>query len=838
MADWQRALVVATAPAGLTPSLPDAPTLNDSASTTAFAAASVEQQTFDVPIVVQNPYKGLRAFTEADAADFFGRTGLTRRLLEAYDERERQRRKLEQAQALAEERRRAAGRLRLRAYLLAGALVLASLAALAAGSFARSAQGSFRHAEGLRLATEASAALERGESGDLPALLALRSLGYERTPQGVEALRGALEAPFPALGFVGHTDAVQAVAFSPDGSQALTGSADTTARLWDARSGEQLRVFQGHTGAISDVAFSPDGKYALTGSADKTARLWDVTTGEQLQLFKGHFDEVWAVAFTPDGASVLTGSRDYTARLWNIATGEQQRLFPIGAAVYRLALSPDGRHMVSATRSDYSGALPKLWDVTTGKDEIVYFGHRGEMTDVVFGPDGTQVLTAASDQTARLWDAQSGAELRRFEGHTDGVESVAVTPDGTHLLTGSRDGTARLWELATGRQIRVYGGHAGAVLSVALSPDGRQLLTGGSDGTARLWETLATAEPLTLYGHRDAVESVAISPNGGRILTSSLDHSARLWDAASGQPLHELSGHVDLFSATFSPDGRYVVTGGIDVGSDAWRLWDVETGVLLRVIAMVGISARAAFTPDGRNFISAGYVTDEGGNNDSALSVFDVTTGSELRRIFLDPVNTLTLSPDGEILAVVPAVSADSTARNDLRVELYTMASGDLLRTLSGHTDTINSVAFSPDGKHMLTGAGPADLTARLWDTTTGEELRAFKGHGNSISSVAFSPDGGQVLTGSLDGTARLWDTATGEQLRHFSGHGGAVYAVAFAPDGKAVLTGGADKTAKLWHLDDADLVRIACVALTRDLTSEERSRFSITDTAATCHDS
>ena len=120
----------------------------------------------------------------------------------------------------------------------------------------------------------------------------------------------------------GHTDVVTSVFFSPDGARVLTGSADNTARLWDAATGKMVATLEGHTGPVLAVAFSPDGTRVLTGSRDKTARLWDAATGKMVVTLEGHTDAVRAVAFSPDGARVLTGSNDKTARLWDAATGE------------------------------------------------------------------------------------------------------------------------------------------------------------------------------------------------------------------------------------------------------------------------------------------------------------------------------------------------------------------------------------------------------------------------------------------------------------------------------------------------------------------------------------
>jgi WD40 repeat protein len=151
-------------------------------------------------------------------------------------------------------------------------------------------------------------------------------------------------------------------------------------------------------------------------------------------------------------------------------------------------------------------------------------------------------------------------------------------------------------------------------------------------------------------------------------------------------------------------------------------------------------------------------------------------------------VNAVSFSPDGKLLA---------TGSVDNTVKLWDTTTGKEIQTLSGHTNSVNAVSFSPDGKRLATGS--SDKTVKLWDTTTGKEIKTLTGHKKWVTAVSFSPDGKLLATGSSDKTLKLWDTTTGKEIQTLAGHTNLVTAVSFSPDGKLLATGSSDKTLKLW---------------------------------------
>jgi WD40 repeat protein len=288
--------------------------------------------------------------------------------------------------------------------------------------------------------------------------------------------------------YSGHERWVRCVNFSDDGKKMVTASDDKTARIWDTRTGEELRVLGEHPGpmhhgSILTAAFNADGTKVVTAAQDGSARVWNAATGDVLQLLE-HPNWVNAAVFSPDEKLVATACVDGHIRLWDADSGKQRRLLaPHGRNVNTVSFSRDGKRI--ATSSNDKTAC--VHDAETFRVLVQISGHRQAVNGASFSHGGTRLITVSDDMTVCIWESATGNLIQTLEGHTSPVLHGEFI-DRQFVLTASDDGTARVWDLLTAETVQVIAAHQRPVRWVCARIDGRIIATAGEDQTARVWK--------------------------------------------------------------------------------------------------------------------------------------------------------------------------------------------------------------------------------------------------------------------------------------------------------------------------------------------------------------
>ncbi|HEV3025391.1 MAG TPA: WD40 repeat domain-containing protein, partial [Pirellulales bacterium] len=544
--------------------------------------------------------------------------------------------------------------------------------------------------------------------------------------------------------------------FSRDGDKLVI--LDDKIRWLSTASGEVIATFDEKLNRVECIALSADGftlavgGYGAFGELSSIFRL-DAAAKTVTRLAAGVGvppESLSCSALTADGGRLAVGAMmsgnlavldAATGRL--IARHRSAHASPIRA----IAFSGDGTRLATA---DAEGTI-KIWADLEKLDSksaalLTLKGHQGAINTVGFSSDGKRLVTACADKTARVWNLENaGAAIRPLEGLSydgplDGTSVTRFSPDG-QLIAAANGRSVRLWDAATGRLVKELShGEKGRVSSVAFSPSDNRLLAVGYGGPAdvsyvALWDIDAAAELARLTGATDLpgyqtgeyvwqVGALAFSRDGKYLVAgfgskpnwNSRRYSSplKVWEVATRRLIRQLNGHMNFcVSLDFSRDGSLLASGSHDGTA---IIWSTKTWTAMHTLK----------NPDKSSF----------------------PIGSST-------VEDVAFSPDGKTLALA---SYEGT------VQLWEVATGKLLETLKGHSSAVKAVEFSPDGRTLASGS--SDLTVRLWNVETRRELMQLD-HGGvdlglQVLSLAFSPEGRHLLTGwtrGAGGGAAFWST-------------------------------------------------------------------------------
>jgi len=301
-------------------------------------------------------------------------------------------------------------------------------------------------------------------------------------------------------------------------------------------------------------------------------------------------------------------------------------------------------------------------------------------------------------------------------------------------------------------------------------------------------ELYAQDLPVILQGHTAGVSAVAASPDGKLLASSGLDGKVRLWNTGSSTPLEIFSEHSDeVYDVRFSSDGRWIASTGYD---RKVVLYDVSTKKVMRVLTgLPSWSVSIAFSPESKELAALTMA--------GKILVWDVASGELKRTIRSNEAMTLDWSSQGVLACGGGAALA-----------LRDITDGSRLQNFGGYREAIWKVVFSADGRLLASAA--MDKTARIWRTDNGELMQTLtlgeqdehsQKAAMGVTAVAFSPDGKRLVTGGVDQNIRLWDVASGKLLHTYSGHTASITGLAFLPDGGHIVSASLDRTIRIWRI-------------------------------------
>ncbi len=291
--------------------------------------------------------------------------------------------------------------------------------------------------------------------------------------------------------------------------------------------GTTLYTYRGHSQSVNAVAWSPDGKRIASASSDRMVQVWDAFTGSNIYTYRGHSKNVHAVAWSPDGKYIASGGEDGTVQVWDTVSGK--KIITYGnqsVEVNAVGWSSDGQRIAIGYRKEV-----QVRNIAQETHTVTYQGHLFAIQALAWSPDGTRIVSAGRDQGVQVWNAATGIRLTLYYGCTgqwNWVNAVAWSPDGRFVASGDANGRVNIWDVVTKSTIVTYKSHSAGVCAVAWSPDSKCIASASGDSTVQVWDAF-TGGKIVTYCHSAPVNAVAWSPDGRHIASGSDDKTVQVW---------------------------------------------------------------------------------------------------------------------------------------------------------------------------------------------------------------------------------------------------------------------------------------------------------------------
>ncbi len=551
-------------------------------------------------------------------------------------------------------------------------------------------------------------------------------------------------------------------------------------RQWSMGSLEQPEVLFRLGEQPVCAILSADAKWLASSDTNGVVTVTNIESGKT----------VFRDGDTEENTMALRFSRD-ARRLGGVTSGGVVRVWETrsGRLTDRFEVTPGALQSLS-----FAGNGELLAVASFGREVVVFgLGHattqtisidRARITATAFTPDSKQMVIAAADGTMRIVELGEQEMPRALANHPFAVWTLAFD-DHDRLAAGSWDGMIRLFDTRSWKVIQSVKTHQESICALQLGTQG--MVAAGIDGRLFYWPPELAAKPQrgSISGSNEPVWVAAYSPNGSQLYVGGSGKRSELWDLESKQRRGTGPLHPTVRCATYSPDGQLLATGGDDTNIVIASTRDGT--VRHRLSGHPGLVSALVFVDDGQTLVS--------GCDRGLLKFWDVRTGTEVasRKRHKQQLYCLAVSPDEKWLVT----GGGHWAKGDPgELIVWNLKRRRFETMLEGHSLTVWSIVFAPDGSYFATSDSAGDV--KIWNTETHELERTLK-HQAWLRPLAISPDGTTLAAGRGDGSIRLWDTRTWKQRAVCNGHDGFTFWLTYSPDGATLVSGGNDGTVRFW---------------------------------------
>ena len=558
--------------------------------------------------------------------------------------------------------------------------------------------------------------------------------------------------------FSGHTDVITALSFSPDNKYLASASDDTTVKLWNIENGKLIASFKVHNDKLKSVAFSPNSKYIATSSEDSSISIWNVESKKMLHHIKGFKDPVESVNYSPDGKLIITTTLGGNVKIWNTANGKLFAEQNVSSGLSYGEFSPDGLFFLSLFslyRDVFVKDLKGEWITTIRK------AHASWISSAHFSPDGKTIITASLDRSIKFWDVASG-KLKNTILAEESVENCSYSKDGRYIVASCRN-KINVWNAASGELSYTLKGRTSDYQSASFSPDEKFIVAAGNSGPVNIWSVDEGRIVATISKKFSSIGSTIFSPDGKMILVCSYDEAPTLWDAFSGVLIKKFESLKSVATAVFSPDGKTILF--VPSNSKTAKLFSASDGAEVLEIKGHGEDLwSATFSPDGKNIATASW--------DKTAKIWNATNGSFVRTLIGhdEMVASVNYSLDGKLII---------TAALDKTCRIWNAETGRLINTIkidyrwASPKDAVFNADASLFSVRFMTRfffipkSDPASLV-EVRNVKDGSLKYTLSEHTAAVNSCVFAKKNGLVLTSSQDNTCKLWDVNMGKVKNTF----------------------------------------------------------------------